>query len=371
MTLMSPWPGGPDGPGWALPLAVLSLVAAGLLALGLRSLRAGLGRTTAHLEGLGRGQQELLGRVGQLTEGIERSMALQTRQLSDGLTGQVQQAQHAGRTLAALGERLAVIDAAQRRIAELSEQVVKLQEVLGNKQARGAFGEVQLENLVVDALPPSAYGFQVVLGNGRRADCVVRLPQPPGPIAIDAKFPLESYHALRAAPADPAAARAFAAALKRHVVDVAERYIVPGETAESALLFLPSEAVYAEVFARFPQVVEEGFRRRVWIVSPTTLMATLHTVRAVLKDARMREAAGAIQREVRLLLDDVVRLDERVARLSAHVAQAEGDLAEIRKSTDKVLRRADRIEQIEVEPPAAAALAGVPPPPGRAVDQAG
>ena len=191
------------------------------------------------------------------------------------------------------------------------------------------------------------------------------VPNPPGPIVIDAKFPLESYHALRAAEdevAKTAAARAFTQAIQKHVNDISERYILPGETAESALMFLPSEAVYAELHANFPKVVEQSYRARVWIVSPTTLWALLNTVRAVLKDVHMREQAGVIQTEVHVMLDDVGRLDDRVGRLQRHFDQANEDMRQIRISTEKVTKRGERIESLqlgddgaveEIEPPPA------------------
>ncbi|MEO5372901.1 MAG: DNA recombination protein RmuC [Alphaproteobacteria bacterium] len=253
-------------------------------------------------------------------------------------------------TMHDLRERLVLIDAAQKSISALSTQVVGLQDILANKQARGAFGEVQLENIVRNALPPSAYEFQASLGNGRRADCLLRLPNPPGAIAVDAKFPLESYHALRNAADETArklAERAFGTAVLNHVRDIAERYIVPGETADSALLFLPSEAVYAELHASFDDVVKKSYRAKVWIVSPTTLMATLNTVRAVLKDARMREQADVIQKEVQLMLNDVRLLDERVGKLARHFDQTTEDIRQIRISTDKVTGRGERIEQVQ------------------------
>jgi len=191
-----------------------------------------------------------------------------------------------------------------------------------------------------------------VLSNNRRADCLIKLPNPPGPIVIDAKFPLESYHALRNAADEAAKAQAqrqFAADILKHVQDIAGRYILNGETAESALMFLPSEAIYAELHATFPHVVEKSYAARVWIVSPTTLMATLNTVRAVLKDVRMREQAHIIQREVRTLLEDVRRLDERVNKLQTHFSQAETDIKQISISTGKITSRAERIEELEVE----------------------
>jgi len=266
-----------------------------------------------------------------------------------------------------LRERLAVIDKAQKNLNELSTQMVGLQDILANKQARGAFGEIQLRDLVEAALPPSAYAFQATLGNGRRADCLLQLPNPPGAIAIDSKFPLESYEALRNAGSDEAllvpARRALAADVRRHVQDIAARYIIPGETAESALMFLPSEAVYAELHANFRGVVEESYKARVWIVSPTTLMATLNTVRAVLKDVRMREQAGIIQGEVGKMMDDVGRLDKRVNNLEAHFEHARRDIQDIRTSSGKILRRGEKIGELELEEAEREAEQVAPPPP--------
>jgi DNA recombination protein RmuC len=274
-------------------------------------------------------------------------------------------------TMTDLRERLAVIDKAQKNITELSTQVVGLQDILANKQARGAFGEVQLRDIVEAILPPSAYAFQETLSNGKRADCLLRLPNPPGPIAIDSKFPLESYQNLRNARDEATQAiarRAFAVDVRKHVQDIAERYIVPGITAESALMFLPSEAVYAELHANFREVVEVSYRARVWIVSPTTLMATLNTVRAVLKDVHMREQAGVIQAEVRMLLTDIVRLDDRVSKLQRHFDLTSEDVRNIRISTDKVTKRGERIEALEIEGGAAEDDALTPPAKRLAID---
>jgi len=283
-----------------------------------------------------------------LTRSLEERLAELGQRVGDRLQEQTTQAT---KSLSDLRERLAVIDAAQKNITELSSQVVGLQDILSNKQARGAFGEVQMQDLVRSALPPSAYSFQATLASGVRADCLLLLPNPPGAIALDAKFPLESYRALREARDEAALAQArrqFSVALKAHVRAIAEKYIVPGETADSALMFLPSEAVYAELHANFPALVEESFRSRVWIVSPTTLMATLTTVRAVLKDVHLREQAHIIQAELRRLLDDVVRLDERVGKLQRHFEQATEDVRQIRISTEKVGKRAERIEELQV-----------------------
>ncbi len=283
-----------------------------------------------------------------VTKAIEERLTEFSKRLGDRLQLSAVQSQT---TLTDLRERLAVIDTAQKNITELSAQVVGLQDILANKQARGAFGEIQLRDIVESILPPSAYAFQVTLGNGKRVDCLLELPNPPGPIAIDSKFPLESYQALREAREEPAitvARRALTADLRKHVRDIAEKYIIPGETAESALMFLPSEAVYAELHANFRGVVEESFRARVWIVSPTTLMATLNTVRAILKDVRMREQAGLIQNEVAIMLKDVARLDDRVGKLQNHFGQASEDLRQIRISTEKVTKRGEKIAEVEL-----------------------
>jgi DNA recombination protein RmuC len=304
-------------------------------------------------------QQELAGRISQLTENqsqtqsalakaIEERFDVVTERMGKSLE---KSATDTAKTMGELHTRLSIIDEAQKHITELSGQVVGLQDILANKQARGAFGEVQLNSLVQNALPPSAYSFQATLSNGKRADCLIRLPNPPGDIVIDAKFPLESYQELRNV--DDAgrkqAERRFADDILKHVNAIADRYILAGETAESALMFLPSEAVYAELHANFPGVVEKSYAARVWIVSPTTLMATLNTVRAVLKDARMREQAHVIQAEVKKLLEDVGRLDDRVGKLSRHFGQAEQDLRDIGISSGKIQRRAERIEELELE----------------------
>lgn len=255
-------------------------------------------------------------------------------------------------SLTALQERLAAIDKAQDNITKLSGEVLSLQDILSNKQTRGAFGEIQLNDIVSKALPADSYAFQATLSNGRRADCLVHLPNPPGPIVIDSKFPLEAYEALRRAETQAEArqaAQALRAAVRGHIKAISERYIVEGETADGAIMFLPSEAVYAELHANFADVVREGFAARVWIVSPTTCMATLNTMRAILKDARMREQAGAIRRELSLLHKDVERLGDRVANLDRHFGQAAKDVAEIKISAEKAGRRAQRLDNFDFE----------------------
>ncbi len=255
-------------------------------------------------------------------------------------------------SLTQLQERLAAIDKAQSNIEKLSGDVLSLQDILSNKQTRGAFGEIQLNDIVSKALPADSYAMQVTLSNNRRADCLIQLPNPPGPIVIDSKFPLEAYEALRRASNErelTEAARAMRAAVRAHIKAISERYIIEGETADGALMFLPSEAVYAELHANFPELVREGFAARVWIVSPTTCMATLNTMRAILKDARMRAQAGAIRRELALLHGDVERLETRVGNLNRHFSQAAKDIEDITISARKAGGRAKRLDAFDFE----------------------
>ena len=255
-------------------------------------------------------------------------------------------------SLTQLQERLKVIDKAQDNITRLSGDVLSLQDILSNKQTRGAFGEIQLTDIVSKALPKDSYDLQATLSNGKRADCLIHLPNPPGPIVIDSKFPLEAYEALRRAETQEAltlAARAMKTAVRAHIKAISEKYIIEGETADGALMFLPSEAVYAELHANFSEVVREGFEARVWIVSPTTCMATLNTMRAILKDARMREQAGAIRKELHLLSADVGRLGDRVANLDRHFHQASKDISEIKISAEKAGNRAKRLDNFDFE----------------------
>lgn len=255
-------------------------------------------------------------------------------------------------SLTQLQERLSTIDKAQTNIEKLSGDVLSLQDILSNKQTRGAFGEIQLNDIVSKALAPDAYSFQATLSNGKRADCLIHLPNPPGPIVIDAKFPLEAYEAIRAAKSDEqlvVAARAMRTSIRAHIKAISEKYIIEGETADGALMFLPSEAVYAELHANFPEVVREGFTARVWIVSPTTCMATLNTMRAVLKDARIQEQAGAIRKELGLFYKDVDRLGSRVENLDRHFGQAGKDIEEIKISAKRAGTRARRLDAFDFD----------------------
>ncbi|MDV7340518.1 DNA recombination protein RmuC [Terasakiella sp. A23] len=322
------------------------------------------------IQEMSRVQAELTGRLAQMNENQNRAQQtvnerLQTQERAitktlderlNNLThrmgeGLLEQTKSTAKHMSGLAERLAVIDTAQKNIMDLSQQMVGLQDILSNKQTRGAFGEVQLEMLVTNALPPSAYSFQETLSNTKRVDCLLNLPNPPGSICIDSKFPLESYQALQASDNDQdklLATRTFKADVLKHIKDISEKYIIPGETAESALMFLPSESIYAELHANFTDVVEKSYKAKVWIVSPTTLMATLNTVRAVLKDARMREEAGRIQKEVMTLLEDVGRLDKRIDNLDRHFSQTTKDIRDIQITTGKITKRGERIEEIQL-----------------------
>ena len=297
-------------------------------------------------------QQAAQNIIGQRLIDQERALQEQLDRVSVRVSMTIDQAANQTRdTLTSLRERLAVVDDAQRHISALSSQMIGLQDILSNKQARGAFGEMQLRDLVEAVLPPDAYEFQAAVGEGLRADCLIRLPNPPGSIAIDAKFPLESYQRLTGAQSDAEriqAARDFSADVLKHVRAIGSKYIVPGQTGDAALMFLPSEAIYAELHARYANVIEQSFRERVFIVSPTTLWATLNTIRAVFRDVRLREQAGLLQKELHVLMEDMGRLDERVEKLAIHFRQANKDVDDIQASARKVSRRAERITTMEL-----------------------
>lgn len=294
-------------------------------------------------------QQQMNDRLADNAMKSARALAEMQERMKETLHGSSKQT---ATSLTQLQERLAAIDKAQDNITKLSGDVLSLQDILSNKQRRGMFGEIQLNDIVSKALPADSYSLQATLSNGRRADCLVHLPNPPGPIVIDAKFPLEDFEALAAAQTKAdveRCLRAFGAAVKVHIKAISEKYILDGETADGALMFVPSEAIYAELHARLPDVVREGFAARVWIVSPTTCMATLNTMRAILKDARMREQAGAIRKELGLLHKDVDRLGDRVSNLDRHFGQAAKDISEIKISAEKAGRRAQRLDNFDFE----------------------
>ena len=316
---------------------------------------------------IGDGQQQLAGGLTHVSEAqaaqqsnmiklMEARLAAVQEQMTLNLTTS---AKSTASSLGELQQRLVTIDKAQDNIQKLSGDVLSLQDILSNKQTRGAFGEIQLQEIVSKALPSDAYAWQVTLSNGKRADCLIHLPNPPGPIVIDSKFPLEAYEALRNAKTDweaNEAAKFMRSSVKAHIKAISEKYILDGETADGALMFLPSEAVYAELHSNFPELVRDGFEARVWIVSPTTCMATLNTMRAILKDARMREQAGAIRTALRLLHRDVELVVDRVDKLNTHFNQARKDIEGITTAAERAGKRAHKLDNFDFEEIEAAAV---------------
>jgi DNA recombination protein RmuC len=294
-------------------------------------------------------------RLTQAERSLTEAIKGQNESLSVALSSQTERMTTSlGATSAEIKERLAVIDAARGNIEALGNQVNTLAGILGNKQARGAFGESQMEQIIADRLPSDAFTLQATLSNGRRADCLIHLPNPPGPIAIDSKFPLESWLMLRDAADDATRTqrlRQFSTDVQKHIKDVADRYIIAGETAEGALIFVPSEAIYAELHTSLVSLVSDATRRGVYIVSPTTLWAVLGTMRALLRDVRLRTEAGRIRKEVDRMLADVGRLEDRTDSLRKHFSQVQKDVEQIETSTNAIKRGGQRIADLELEDP--------------------
>ena len=319
-----------------------------------------LGSLGLRVQSLSDGQQQLAGGLTHVSDAqaaqqaqmlrlMEARLAAVSEAMSVNLSSS---ARNTAQSLGELQQRLKTIDKAQENITKLSGDVLSLQDILSNKQTRGAFGEIQLHDIVSKALPRDSYTLQATLSNGKRADCLIHLPNPPGPIVIDSKFPLEAYERLRNAKTDSEladAARQFRTSVRAHIRAISDKYIVEGETADGALMFLPSEAVYAELHSNFPEVVRDGFDARVWIVSPTTCMATLNTMRAILKDARMREQAGAIRTTLKQLHRDVELVVERVGKLNTHFGQARADLDDINTAAERAGKRAARLDNFDFE----------------------
>ena len=291
---------------------------------------------------------ELKGAVSQLSSTIEERLGNFGSTIGNSLTKQTQNTQ---KSLMEMHERLAVIDRAQENINSLSNQVNDLQNILSNKQLRGAFGEVQLENIVKDALPQNAYQFQYTLMSHSRVDCIVKMPEPPGPICIDSKFPLEDYKKFTGSKNDQEKKdnlKLFHNAVQKHLRDISEKYILPGETADSAIMFLPSESIYSEINIRFPKLVNESRNKKVYMAGPDNLMLLLHTVRAILRDATMSQTAGKIQIEVDKLGNDLNLLADRIFKLDKHFDLARRDLDEIKISHRKIENRGNVITSIDV-----------------------
>jgi DNA recombination protein RmuC len=265
-----------------------------------------------------------------------------------------EQAERTHQSLKHLYERLAVIDTAQANLTQLSSEMVSLKDILNNKQARGAYGQGRMEAIIRDGLHGNAFSFQATLSNGSRPDCLIKLPESELRLVLDAKFPLEAFNALKVATGE-AAIRAAETRLRKdvilHVKDIAEKYLIAGETHETAIMFVPSESIYADLYEKFEDVIQKAHRERIIIASPNILMLLIQTMQAIFKDARMREQAGVIKIEVTRLLDDVGRLKDRVLDLQRHFGQASGDLEKLGLSADKITKRGLRIEQLDVEDP--------------------
>lgn len=305
-------------------------------------------------------QAEMQGRIAVMTEvfGARQSELNQTiSQRLDGMSQRVsstitEQTKSTHENLQRLQERLAVIDAAQNNIQTLAKDVVGLQAILSNKQTRGAFGQSRMETIVADGLPMGAYAFQQTLSNGSRPDCTIRMPNGAPPLVIDAKFPLEAWNAIRDAGSPEAgkiAGQQFRRDMEVHIRDISEKYLIQGETQDTAFLFVPSELIFAEIHEHFEPVVQKAHRARIVIVSPSLLMLSIQVIQAVLKDQRMRAQAHLIQGEVAILMDDLSRLDERVRKLQGHFAMAQKDIDMVVTSADKLTRRGAKIEALEFE----------------------
>ena len=371
-----------------LALALLIVIAVSVLRAGsARALEAALAAERQHeaddkMEELTRLNAELTGRLRSMAEVMTSRQTDLARIMADRLDavgarvgqGLEQGARSTADHLAKLGERLAVIDRAQEGLTGLTKEMLGLKEILANKQTRGAFGQGRMEAIVRDNLSADAFAFQHVLSNRNRPDCVIRLPGDDRLMVVDAKFPLEAFTAFRAADSDAARKEASARLrndVGKHIRDIAERYFVPGETQDLALLFVPAESIYADLQEHFDDLVQKAHRARVMVVSPSLLMLAIQVMQSIVRDQRMRAQAHLIQTEVRHLLSDVARLRERVGKLDGHFRQAQEDVAQIATSSDKIAKRGERIDQLEFsEPQAPAPMAVAAPVIGSLFDRA-
>jgi DNA recombination protein RmuC len=309
---------------------------------------------------LARTQSEITGRLQTVAEVFGTRQSDFVRLISERLEGlqhRVGQGleastRHQTEHLSKLNERLAVIDAAQKNLTDLTGEVVGLKEILSNKQARGAYGQGRMEAIIRDGLPGGAYEFQATLSNRTRPDCLVRLPGDPRGLVVDAKFPLECFTLFRESKSDEArvkAAQRVRGDIGIHVKGLSEKYLIPGETQDVALMFVPAESIYAELQEHFDDVVQKAHRARIVIVSPSLLALAIQVLQALVRDGRIREEARVIQAEVGKLLDDVGRLVERVGKLDSHFRQAQDDVAQIRTSAEKIGKRGQKIEALEFD----------------------
>ncbi|PZU84116.1 MAG: DNA recombination protein RmuC [Shinella sp.] len=333
----------------------------------------------ARLSEMLRVQSEMQGRLAAMSEVFGNRQAELNQTISqrlDGMTHRIgatisEQTRSTHENLRRLQERLAVIDAAQNNIQSLAKDVVGLQAILSNKQTRGAFGQSRMETIVCDGLPIGAYSFQPTLSNGYRPDCTIRMPNGAPPLVVDAKFPLEAWNAIREAGTPElkkAAGQQFRRDIEVHIRDIADKYLITGETQDMAFLFVPSESIFAEIHENFEIVVQKAHKLRVVIVSPSLLMLSIQVIQAVLKDQRMREQAHLIQGEVVHLMEDLARLDERTRKLQGHFLAAQRDVDMILTSADKLNKRGARIEAMEFEASGGAKEEESEAPSGKAVE---
>lgn len=293
---------------------------------------------------------------------IDERLDLVSSRVGHGLS---EQTEKTTQSLLQLGERLAVIDAAQKNLTSLSSEMVSLKDILNNKQSRGAFGQGRMEAIIRDNLHAKAYAFQATLSNGTRPDCLISLPDSPVKLVIDAKFPLEAYSAFTEAKDEmlrKAAEQRFKGDVLKHVKDIAEKYLLAGETQDTAIMFVPSESIYAELHEKFEDVVQKAHRLRIIFASPNVLMLLVQTMQSIVKDVAMREQAHVIKAEVVRLLEDVTRLRERANDLRRHFDMANVDLEKLTTSADRISKRGVKIESLDVEPVGTAAVAEAPKP---------
>jgi len=325
-----------------------------------RQARAQAERAEAQIAAIAQAQSEMQGRLGsiaeifgsrqnELNETLQQRLDAMGSRIGQSMSEQ-QRATH--ENLSKLQERLAVIDSAQTNIQSLAGQVVELQSILSNKQTRGAFGQSRMEAIIQDGLPQGSFTFQATLSNNSRPDCIIHMPNEAPGLVIDAKFPLEGWNRVREAEGDrdiQAAKRQFRADMDNHIKAISSKYLLKGETQETAFLFVPSESIFADIHENHGMVIEKAHKARVVIVSPSLLMLSVQVVQALLKDVRMREQAHLIQLEVTRLMEDVTRLDDRVRKLQGHFGQASRDIDEILVSSGKVSKRGRRIEELDFE----------------------
>ena len=348
--------------------------------------RSGKGSQSERLDALITAHNEMVGRLKEMQESAGKQQSLLNERL-DGVGQRVNQslAESTGKTqenLVKLQERLAVIDTAQNNIQNLAQDVIGLRAILQNKQTRGAFGQNQMEMIIQDGLPQGHYEFQATLSNGSRPDCIVKMPNKSPALVIDAKFPLEAWNRMRDSEtvensesgADSElrkeAVKSFRADLKRHINDIAEKYLIAGETNDTALLFIPSESIFAEIHENFSEITQHAYQSRIVIVSPTHLLLSVRVIQALLKDFKMREQAHRIQDQVAKFMKDLKLLGERIGKLKTHNDQTTKDIEMILTSTRKLNRHGENIDALQFDESEKSPDSPAPPPPNPPLERA-